>query len=130
MRLILVRGLPGSGKSTYAKSLDILHLEADMFCMMDGEYKWDPKRIGYTHSMCLQMTKEALEAGCDVVVSNTFTTMKELKPYITLALTKGAEFSITRMEGEYGSVHNVPKETIEKMKLRFADIDGEETIGK
>ena len=39
--LYIVRGIPGSGKSTFAKSLGGTHFEADMFFMKDGEYKFD-----------------------------------------------------------------------------------------
>jgi predicted kinase len=39
--LILVRGCPGSGKSTFAKLLGGKHIEADMFFMKDGEYQFD-----------------------------------------------------------------------------------------
>ena len=48
-KLILVRGLPGSGKSTIASAIDgsdesyaPIHLEADMFFMENGEYKFAP----------------------------------------------------------------------------------------
>jgi len=40
--LILLRGLPGSGKSTFAKSIShaaVGHIEADMFFMKDWWYK-------------------------------------------------------------------------------------------
>ena len=43
--LYIVRGVPGSGKTTYSKQLGIFHVEADMFHMKDGEYRWDPKRV-------------------------------------------------------------------------------------
>ncbi len=43
--LFLLRGLPGSGKSTLAKSLSDSHIEADMFFMKDGEYKFDGSKI-------------------------------------------------------------------------------------
>jgi len=43
--LILVRGLPGSGKSTFAKSLGGVHIETDMFFIQDGEYKFDGAKI-------------------------------------------------------------------------------------
>jgi predicted kinase len=43
--LTIVRGLPGSGKSTYAKSLNVFHIEADMFCMKDGKYEFDAERV-------------------------------------------------------------------------------------
>ena len=48
--LILLRGLPGSGKSTFAKMLvrdkDYRHKEADMFFVdSEGNYKFEPSKI-------------------------------------------------------------------------------------
>ena len=45
--LFLLRGLPGAGKSTLAKSLRGTHLEADSFFMVNGEYKFRPEFIKY-----------------------------------------------------------------------------------
>ena len=88
-KLTLVRGIPGSGKSTLAKALtegsDAVHLETDMFWMVDGEYKFDINRLREAHEWCRTETRKHLKSGMDVVVSNTFTTIKELRPYFDLA---------------------------------------------
>lgn len=50
--LILLRGLPGSGKSTKAKKLagsTGLVYSTDDFFMVKGEYVYDPKLIGVNH---------------------------------------------------------------------------------
>lgn len=49
-KLYIIRGAPGSGKSTKAKALiaenlDLLHFEADMFFEQDGPYKFNPGRL-------------------------------------------------------------------------------------
>jgi ABC-type phosphate/phosphonate transport system ATPase subunit len=79
--LVLIRGLPGSGKSTMAKDLatqGYLHFEADMFFEVDGHYRYDASRIRDAHSWCQQMTRQALAKGLKVVVSNTFTQLREM----------------------------------------------------
>ena len=43
--LFLLRGLPGSGKTTLAKSLGGMHIEADNYFMVDGEYKFDASKL-------------------------------------------------------------------------------------
>lgn len=116
-KLVLIRGLPGSGKSTMAKSLkNFVHLETDQF--WGPEYKFDVSKLGEAHVWCQDETRKWLK-DFDVVVSNTFTTKKELRPYFEIA----KEFDITPnvylAEGNFGSVHDVPEETIKRMETRF-----------
>jgi len=61
------------------------HLETDQFWMVDGEYKFDMSRIKEAHQWCQDKTKSMLNMGQSVVVSNTFTTQKEMKPYFDMA---------------------------------------------
>ena len=73
--LVLIRGLPGAGKSTYAQKHfpGHKHLEADMYFNRTGTYKFDPKKLNSAHTWCQGRTHRALSAGHDVVVTNTFT---------------------------------------------------------
>ena len=51
-KLYIVRGLPGSGKSTFAEALvgsDFLVCEADKYFMVDGEYKFDGSKLKDAH---------------------------------------------------------------------------------
>ncbi|MCV5737299.1 ATP-binding protein, partial [Escherichia coli] len=71
--LTLVRGLPGSGKSTYAKTLDAVLVEADQFFINKNDtYQYDPALIKNAHAWCQLETKRLLRAEFDVVVANTF----------------------------------------------------------
>ena len=55
-RLILVRGIPGSGKSTFARSLGGVHYEADMFFLDEmSNYVFDVTKIKDAHSWCQSM---------------------------------------------------------------------------
>ena len=130
MKLTLIRGLPGSGKSTFATRnfKGILHLENDMFHMIDGEYKFDLDRQYKSVDWCLDTAKRALSYGMDVVVSNTFTKREFIEPYRRLADEVGAEFNVYRMTGDHGSVHNVPEDVIERMRSGFEDWNGEVTV--
>lgn len=121
--LYIFRGLPGSGKSTAAAKLavelGIQHFEADMYFMENGEYKFDPKKIAYVHERCQFETLHELKNGRSVIVSNTFTTVNELLPYITMANDNEADIRIFECIGDYGSIHGVPEATLEKMRLRW-----------
>lgn len=123
--LTLIRGLPGSGKSTWAKALSNfagVHIEADMFFENEeGEYHFDPKKIGEAHKWCQEMTEEYMDCGLDVYVSNTFTQKWEMEPYLKLAIQYGYDMDILVARGEYNSIHNVPQDVIDRMKSRWED---------
>jgi hypothetical protein len=123
--LSIVRGLPASGKSTFAKRLGCLHLEADMYFMVNGHYLYDPMQVETAHRWCQLMAATALALGFDVVVSNTFTRAWELEPYFQMAKESGAGLDIYRTSGEFTGIHNVPEEVVNAMRLRFEDIKGE-----
>jgi adenylate kinase family enzyme len=48
--IYLVRGIPGSGKSTFAKSLGGTHFETDQFFMVDGKYNFDGSKLKEAHN--------------------------------------------------------------------------------
>jgi predicted kinase len=123
-KLILIRGVPGSGKSTLAQEIVLgkenwEHYEADMYFMNNGKYDFNPSLIGRAHSWCQNEVDSALHYGVNVVVSNTFTTLKELKPYFLIAKEHGITPSVVHCQHSFGSVHDVSQETIDKMKARW-----------
>lgn len=131
--LTLIRGLPGSGKSTHARSLIDgwhfaysahrpqvpIHLEADMYFTRNGEYKFDGDMLKYAHSACLDACDALLALNRSVIVSNTFTTIKELQPYVHLMEGEEEHLRIIEMKGSYGSIHNVPEEAMQRMRNRW-----------
>ena len=122
-KLIIVRGLPGSGKSTLATRIAGLlfynHLETDLYWMRDGEYKFDLNHLAEAHDWCRQTTREYLEKGHGVVVSNTFTTQREMRPYFEMAKELGIRPQVILCQGQFGNIHNVPLDTLAKMAERF-----------
>ena len=125
--LYIVRGIPGSGKSTFAKSLGGTHFETDMFFMVDGEYKFDGSKIKDAHKWCQDSVHTAMllnhtsQLNNIIVVSNTFTQEWEMKPYYEMAeYFEYKVFSII-VENRHGGIneHNVPEEVLTKMRERF-----------
>lgn len=122
--LTLVRGLPGSGKSTYAKGMKALHLEADQFFEDGlGYYKFDPKLLSVAHDWCYSNTVKALKCGFRVVVSNTFTKMWELERYLSIpSLIDGVSVSVVEMKTQFETIHGVPEEKLKQMAERWQEI--------
>lgn len=126
--LVLIRGLPGSGKTTEAlkilKEFNIKHhYEADMyFTDENGNYNYDASKIKEAHEWCLMKTKQAIENGEDVVVSNTFTRKWEMEKYVQIAKENNTPFYILTATGNFKNIHGVPQETIEKMRQRFETV--------
>ena len=127
-QLVIIRGIPGSGKTTYAKECypNHINLEADMFFVQeDGSYKYDPNMIKYAHEWCYQTAAILMRNGCNVVVSNTFTRKWEMEKYLWIAKKVGANINVIRMNNKFKNVHNVPDDIIDKMVDRFEDYDSE-----
>ncbi len=132
--LTLVRGLPGSGKSTYAQNnakdadVFVVSVEADQFHMIDGEYQYNSNVGRHAHQWCLSQTAYYLNKGISVYVANTFINAKEMFPYYELSKDFNIEFNIITMTGIYGSVHNVPTEVIIRMKESWQNFETQELI--
>lgn len=128
MRLIVVRGVPGAGKSTFANMLResgmVDHVaEADQyFVQEDGTYVFDPKKLSEAHARCQSIVRNILSVGNSVAVANTTTTESEVKVYQDIADAFGAQFISIIVENRHGceNVHGVPDESIKRMKQRFS----------
>ena len=124
--LILLRGLPGAGKSTLAKMLvgdkEYRHKEADMFFIQDGEYKYDGSKIQQAHEWCQEEIDFLMRyEHSPVVVSNTFTCEWELEPYYELTKKYGYQVHSLIVENRHDGVsqYGVPENKLQLMKDRF-----------
>lgn len=125
-KLTIVRGLPGSGKSTYAKThYNCLILENDMFHMKNGEYRWTATKMNDAINWCISMATIAISNGMDVVICNTFTRKAFVDSYKKIADILNADFEVIRCTGNYGNIHDVPQNVLTSMKESFEDYEGE-----
>lgn len=128
-KLIILRGLPGSGKSTWAKQLQektgCSHYENDMFFMQNGKYAFDERKYKQATQWCFQQTMKDLTEGKNVVVSNVFVTVNSVNQYLRRAKQLGAEVKVFRKISQYKNIHSVPLDVLASMKKNFQDYPGE-----
>lgn len=141
--LVLIRGLPGSGKSCFAKQLKKLysgdnyassvHAEADDFFVgKDLKYQFDAQLLPHAHKFCRETIIQSLSEGVSLaMVSNTFIELWELYDYVKLAFVHHYHIMVVDMMcTEIASdriladrnIHNVTLETITRMRTRYQPI--------
>lgn len=125
--LILLRGLPGAGKTTLAGVLSEQG-KYPMFCVDDyftdekGEYDFRFQENHLAYKLCEENSRKAMEEGVEkIIVHNTFTMEWEMEPYFKLAADYGYRVHVLTVENRHSSknVHDIPDEHIERMRTKF-----------
>lgn len=140
-KVILMSGIPGSGKSTIAKRLRNLHLNigdavilsTDDFFMVDGEYNWTADFIGYAHDWNKGRFYRHLFLKTDlIIIDNTNLSTWEVSPYVEASIKNGYEWEIIRSDTPWANdpiecskrnTHGVSQEVCEKMLKRMEPLD-------
>ena len=127
--VIIMRGLSGSGKSTWLKE----NLAWAAICSADrymvdenGEYKFDPDRLSLAHSNCLKRFMALVASGehSIVAVDNTNTALHEVSPYYNIAQAFGCKIEVVRcfctpQAAIVRNVHGTPEDVIYNQYARF-----------
>ncbi|NXG00943.1 N4BP2 protein, partial [Sakesphorus luctuosus] len=132
--LVLLRGVPGSGKSYLARNLlednpGGIILSTDDYFYKDGQYHYDPDCLGEAHDWNRKRAKEAFEMGVSpIIIDNTNIQAWEMKPYVTLAQQfkykvmfrePDTWWKFKPKELERRNIHGVSKEKIKRMLERY-----------
>lgn len=130
MLVTILRGCPGSGKTTFIKNNfskigDVF--SADHYFMKDGVYQFDHKKLGEAHGECLSdftwwLTYSWTKLGA--VIDNTNISCIEIAPYYQLALAFGQDVKIITINIDPEAAfkrnqHGVPLKTIQSMHDRL-----------
>jgi hypothetical protein len=148
MKVRIMRGLPGSGKSYFGSKIlqrifktDPVVCSADNFFIgEDGVYRFDVKKLAQAHESCRRAFLDALQTNSSegggppqlVVVDNTNTTPTEIAFYYDLATLFTKDVEILTLEppatmdqkdwlSQCGKMnqHGVPMKTITAMADRM-----------
>jgi predicted kinase len=128
--LILLRGVPGSGKSTFANVIlqqpnnnpqEVLSAD-DFFVNNEGVYIFDGTKIKEAHNYCQFRCSERMRQEISrIVVANTFTQEWEMETYYEMAKRYNYRVHSVIIENRHGNenIHGVPENKLQIMKDRF-----------
>ncbi len=126
--LILLRGLPGSGKTTLAKVLSenntypVFSVDDYFTDETTGEYIFNFQNNHLAYDQCELLTADAMQQKIPkILVHNTFTMDWELEPYFKLASQHSYTLFIVTVENyhEHKNVHEVTDEQLLKMAEKY-----------
>lgn len=130
-KVYIMRGIPGSGKSTKARELagetGAIHSTDDYF-EVDGEYRFDPRLLHRNHQLNFQAFRASLAVGVNpVIVDNTNIRRRDFKNYVKAAGEAGyqvEEIVIPLIDAKLAAQrnsHGVPEQAIQRMIDRWQD---------
>ena len=120
--VVIMRGLPGSGKSTLVKrtaqllDVDFLVASADAYFSRSGVYKFCSERLRAAHQSAQFFAENAMRAGRKVIIDNTNLSKREVDVYVSIAARNAAKVCVfeiprpcTLSEAlELKNIHDVP----------------------
>lgn len=126
--LILLRGLPGSGKTTLAKVLSenntypVFSVDDFFTNEITGEYIFNFKDNHLAYQQCEELTKDAMQQQIPkIFVHNTFTMDWELEPFFKLASKFNYTLFVVTVENYHHNknTHEVSDEQLHKMAEKY-----------
>jgi tRNA uridine 5-carbamoylmethylation protein Kti12 len=128
-KVYILSGIPGAGKSEYAKTLIQNGGETistnDFYVNEEGVYQFDPAIIEEVNALTFEKFLDALEEDFDtVVVDNTNLYAWQISPYTLAAAVYGYEVEVHRLICDSDTayrrqIHGVPLQTFGKMAFAF-----------
>lgn len=122
--LYIMRGVPGSGKSTWLKEHhpDILVCSADHYFTDSntGEYTFVPTKLCEAHERCWYKAFQLIDSRQSLAVDNTNVDPRLVQPYLSAARIRGYRIVVVTCRTSYleayrRNVHGVPLETVCRM---------------
>jgi predicted kinase len=113
-KLYIMIGLPGSGKSTFIKTLNNPTIcSADHYFEKSGEYKFDINKLGSAHQECKNKCLDSMLMSKPlIVIDNTNLNDKERKPYEDMAEKYGYEIVYILFEPNKKNIETLAKRNL------------------
>lgn len=130
--MVVLSGLSGSGKSTYAQKLaerevvgQVVKVSADDFFYDNGEYRFDASKLSLAHGACFKKFIEHVRFDMSlIIVDNTNLSAEEIAPYMLGAQAYGYEAEIITLDipmlfAHQRNVHGVSEKGVENQWVRL-----------
>ena len=150
-KVIIMRGIQGSGKSTKARELISGVLDGPCVCEYlpqgsivsadhywinsEGEYVFIPEKIGDAHRDCFAKFHEACsnadaevhDSDHTIIVDNTNIELHEIAPYLSVAQYFNLDIEIVNVDADLDvclsrQIHNVPEGIVKNKYKRFQSV--------
>ncbi|MHB8260191.1 MAG: AAA family ATPase [Bacteroidia bacterium] len=126
--LILLRGLPGSGKTTLANLLSeegkypIHSIDTYFTDTKTGVYNFCFDKNHLAYKQCQEQTEQSIKQGFQkIFIDNTFTLEWEMEPYFKLAAKYKCSVFVITVENRHGdrNTHHIADEQLQKMATKY-----------
>lgn len=135
MQVKIMRGIPGSGKSTFAKTLaaeawaqgcrPTICSADDFFIGPDHVYRFDATKLDAAHRWCMEHFIRCLQDRMDpVIVDNTNINLEDVSPYVAVGRALGYDVEIIQVDTPPDvcasrNIHGVPPGRVFDMHKRL-----------
>lgn len=138
MNLYIMRGIPGSGKSTMARHILAQSLSEgadgaifstdDYFMSPQGDYVFDPVKLAAAHAWNQDRAVRAMDKLDTIIIDNTNILKAHYANYVAEAKARGYRINIVTVgsfdpdfvqECAMRNTHRVPLHTIQRMAQNF-----------
>ncbi|WP_396190441.1 AAA family ATPase [Flavobacterium sp.] len=130
-KLYILRGVPGSGKTTIAEAMlknrlvEAHHEQDHYFIGKDGKYNYDRSKIQIAVKYCQECVRDSLSNGKNTVVANSFIKLWTVDKFVAIAQEYNASVVILKATGNFVNTFGIPENVIKNQRREYEPYPGE-----